>query len=60
MYVLKRNDGAYVAPPGQASSYVRALQAARVFSTRAEAERERCPGNEVVVTVESQMSAHRF
>jgi hypothetical protein len=54
MYVLQRRpDGAFVAPPGAPSSYTRALQDARVFSTRADAERERCPGNEIVIAVDA-------
>lgn len=47
-YVLIREDGAYVAPSGSPSSYVRALQHARVFATRESAEREKC-GNERIV-----------
>jgi len=55
-YVIKRSeDGAYVAPSGQRSSYVRALQYARTFSTRESAERERCPGNETIVSVEDEV-----
>ena len=51
-YVIQRvTDGAYVSPRGQARSYVQRLQDALVYPTRAEAERERCIGNERVVSV---------
>lgn len=57
MYVLERTDqgGGYVARPGSKHSYVKALQHARVYATRAEAEDERCPGNEVVRSVAELM-----
>jgi hypothetical protein len=51
MFVIKRNDGHYVAWPGRRSSYTRFLQYARVFKTRADAEKERCPDNERVVNI---------
>lgn len=51
-YVLQRiPDGAFVARPGSRSSYVRALQLARVFQTPEAAERERCPENERLIAV---------
>lgn len=49
MFVIKRNDGLYVAKPGSKNSYTMFLQHARVFRTREEAERDRCPGNERIV-----------
>lgn len=53
MYVIKRvPDGAYVALPGSRGSYTSYLQRAQTFHSREEAERHRCPGNEVVVPVE--------
>lgn len=53
-YVIKRTDqgGGFVTQPGSRSSYTRLLQKARVWSSREAAELERCPGNEVVVSVE--------
>jgi hypothetical protein len=54
-YVIKRTDGVYVARPGSRSSYTARLQDARPFNNRAEAERERCPENEVIVSVEEEM-----
>jgi hypothetical protein len=51
MYVIQRNDGAYIAPLGSKSSYTRTLGNARKFSTKEAAEAERCPGNEHVVSV---------
>lgn len=54
-YVIRRNeDGAFVAPSGSASSYVRNLQKARVFPTREAAEADKC-GNESVVRLEDAM-----
>lgn len=50
-YVIQREDGAYVAPPGQAHSYTRQLQNARTFDNREAAEREKC-GNERIVPLE--------
>jgi len=51
-YLLKRTDkrGAaiYVAPPGSPKSYVTKAKA-RVYRTRAEADADRCPGNEAIV-----------
>jgi hypothetical protein len=50
MFVLQRTtDGKFVAPPGRAASYVDRLQDAQAWGTRAEAERERCVGNERIV-----------
>lgn len=48
MYVIRHEDGRYVAAPGSKHSYVRALQDARQFATREQAERERCPESETV------------
>lgn len=52
MYVIVRNDGCYVAKPGRRSSYTCFLQHARVFSTRQDAEKERCPDNEHIESLE--------
>lgn len=57
LYVLKREDGKYVAKVGMASSYTTKLQHARVFRSREDADRERCPENEMVSTVEQEMIA---
>lgn len=52
MFALKRNsDGKYVARPGSKNSYTKFLQHARVFRTREEAERDRCPENERIVDI---------
>jgi hypothetical protein len=51
-YVLKREDGKYVAQPGQEKSYTSSLERARIFDTREQAEQERC-GNEHIVSVDS-------
>jgi len=55
MFVLKRtSDGKYVAKPGSNNSYTKYLQHARVFRTREEAERDRCPENERIVEVQDE------
>jgi hypothetical protein len=55
MLVLKRtSDGKYVAKPGSKNSYTKYLQHARVFRTREEAERDRCPENERIVEVQDE------
>lgn len=54
-YVLRRDDGWFVAPSGSSGSYTNRLQYARVFQTREEAEKERCPENERVMSVEEAM-----
>ena len=55
MYILKRTDGAYVAKPGSAKSYTRCLQNAQTFTSREEADRNRCPDNETITTVDAEM-----
>jgi hypothetical protein len=52
-YVIRRTDGAYVAPAGSQSSYTKHLDRARTFATREAAERERCPENEHVMSADS-------
>ncbi len=55
MYVIKRNsDGRYVAAPGSLHSYTKKLEDAQAFSTRGEANRNKC-GNETVVPIENIM-----
>lgn len=51
MFVIRRNDGLYVSPSGSRCSYTRYLEQARKFNTQESAERERCPGNERVISV---------
>ncbi len=51
-WVLRRTDGAFVSPPGRASSYTRDLTRARIFGTEEQADRERCVENERAVRVE--------
>ncbi len=53
LYVIRREDGQYVTRTGSEHSYTRKLEKARTFTTRADAERERCPENERVCSVES-------
>lgn len=51
MFVIRRTDqgGGFRAPNGNARSYVKRTEDARHFATAAAAERDRCPGNEVIV-----------
>jgi hypothetical protein len=56
VFVIQRcDDGSYVARPGSVHSYTKKLQDARVFSSREDAERERC-GNETIVPVSAILS----
>ena len=58
MFVIKRTDqgGGYVAPSGSVSSYTGALQNARIFNTAEEAERNRCPQNEIIVPLADELN----
>jgi len=51
MYVIVREDGKYVAPPGQQHSYTSDLEKAVVFSTREKARSFGLCGNERVIQV---------
>lgn len=55
-YVLQRFDqgGGYVAPPGQLRSHTHDIRKAWVFSTKEEAQKQQCVGNEFVVSIDSQ------
>lgn len=55
MFVIRRTDqgGGWVARKGSAASYTHQLQHARTFTTREQAERERCPENETIEDVNS-------
>jgi hypothetical protein len=55
-YVIKRADGAYVAPSGSPRSYTKKLTHARLFRTPEAAEHERCPENESVVPIENELA----
>jgi hypothetical protein len=56
-YVIRRTDqgGGWVTRPGSAGSYTWKLQSARTWPTREAADKQRCPGNEVVESVEDAM-----
>jgi hypothetical protein len=56
IWLLKRNDGAYVAPAGSWHSYTRDIREARKFASLAEAERERCPENESIVALYDEVN----
>lgn len=49
MYVIKK--GEYFVAKSGACSYTRFVQQAKKFSTKEEAENERCPENEYVVNL---------
>jgi hypothetical protein len=60
MYVIKRLDqgGGYASDPnrnGTGSSYTPLLQRAKTFPTREAAEADRCPGNEIVLSLDEAM-----
>lgn len=56
MFVIVRTDGKYVAVPGMESSYTDRLELAQRFSTRQQAERNRCIENETVVHLDNLLS----
>ncbi len=58
MFVVRRTDqgGGYVTPAGSKHSYTSKLQKARTWSTREKAESDRCPENEVVVKVRTEIA----
>jgi hypothetical protein len=51
MFMLKRTDGKYVGKPGSKHSYTTRIDLARVYKTKEEAEKDRCPENEHVVEI---------
>lgn len=57
MYVIRRTDqeGGWVTSAGSHHSYTPYLQNARRYATRAEAEADRCGGNERTESVEDAM-----
>ena len=54
-YVIKRTDqgGEYVSKPGNKSSYTNSIRNMRKYTTKEEAESDKCPGNEVVIPLDS-------
>jgi len=58
-YVLKRTDqgGGFVTRPGSPGSYTKDILQARVFSTKEEADANKCPGNETVLAIDSLLQA---
>jgi hypothetical protein len=51
IYVIVRDDGMFVAPPGQEKSYTPNLQEAWTFSHKKTAQINRCEENEKVYEV---------
>jgi hypothetical protein len=51
MFVIKRNDGKYVAPSGSEHSYTSLLEDARKYFTKKEAEKDVCPENEAIYDI---------
>lgn len=54
MYLVKRNDGFYVAEAGSQSSYTKSIKRARRFPSREAAQRD-CCGNEHVVSIYDEL-----
>ena len=56
LLVIKRTDqeGGYVAPGGSYKSYTKDIRKARLYLTKEEAEKDRCPVNEVVVPLDGE------
>lgn len=59
MFVIKRNDGAFVAKSGSSGSYTRDLANARKWQTLEGAQAELCPGNEHIVNLERELDRFR-
>lgn len=53
MWVIMRDDGKYVRPSGSEHSYTGRLELAQVYRDRADAVRDCCALNEVVVSIYS-------
>tara|TARA_R110000824_G_C14848812_1_gene639850 strand:+ start:54 stop:239 length:186 start_codon:yes stop_codon:yes gene_type:complete len=53
MYIIERIDQkrGYVAPEGSDRTYVHDARHAKIFATREDAEKNRCPENEVLVRI---------
>lgn len=51
MYLIKRNDGKFVAQSGSEHSYTNRLDLARVYKTKDEATKDLCTGNETIVEI---------
>lgn len=52
LYVLKKIGGLYVTKAGSKNSYTTSFEKARKFSTKEEAENNRCIENENIVEVD--------
>ena len=55
-YVIRRDDGAFVAPDGSAKSYTRDLTKARVFTDPETPKRHVCEGNESILPIENVLT----
>lgn len=51
MYLLKRTDqgGGYVSKPGLKEAYTTNLDKVRIFTSKEDAERNRCIENEIII-----------
>jgi hypothetical protein len=56
-FVIARNDGQFVTPPGTDKSYTTRLEDAWTFASRDEAKKQACPGNETVHDVRDILRA---
>ena len=51
MYLIKRVDGKFVARSGSQHSYTNRIDLARVYETKAEADKDLCPDNERIIEI---------
>uniref|UniRef100_A0A6M3LR85 Uncharacterized protein n=1 Tax=viral metagenome TaxID=1070528 RepID=A0A6M3LR85_9ZZZZ len=61
MYVIKctSKPRQYVAAPGSLKSYTADLHKAQIFSTREHAEANRCPENEIVLSIDQVLKPNK-
>lgn len=57
--IVRTSDGKYVSMPGSGRSYTDKLPKAAIYSTREDAAKVVCPGNEHVVSVDAAFEAER-
>ena len=60
MYILQRDDGAYVAQRGSPHSYTRKLELAEIFPTLDAAQRNQCVENERIIALGERLKQTRF
>lgn len=58
-YVIVREDGAFVSPPGSAHSYTRNFLSAQVYPSESSARADLCPENERIVPMDRYLDEMR-